>query len=112
MSQTPDQTTADSQRTASGSPANTLDNLATEDRAFPPSPDFAANANLTAEAYDRAAADPEAFWAEQAQRLSWVTPFTQVLDWTDAPHAKWFADGHAERRLQLRGPARRGRLRR
>ena len=25
--------------------------------------------------------------------MSWATPFTQVLDWTDAPHAKWFADG-------------------
>ena len=45
----------------------TLDNLGTEDRVFPPSAEFAANANLTAEAYERAAADPEAFWAEQAQ---------------------------------------------
>src|SRR6478735_2447079 len=70
-----------------------LDNLGTEDRTFPPSAQFAANANLTAEAYERAAADPEAFWAEQANRLSWSTPFTQVLDWSDAPHAKWFADG-------------------
>src|SRR6478752_6860746 len=70
-----------------------LDNLGTEDRTFPPSAEFAANANLTAEAYERAAADPEAFWAEQANRLTWTTPFTQVLDWSDAPHAKWFADG-------------------
>ena len=60
---------------------------------FPPSAEFAANANLSAEAYERAAADPEAFWAEQANRLTWATPFTQVLDWSDAPHAKWFADG-------------------
>ena len=63
------------------------------DRTFPPSAEFAANANLTAEAYERAAADPEAFWAEQANRLTWATPFTQVLDWSDAPHARWFADG-------------------
>ena len=70
-----------------------LDNLGTEDRTFPPSAEFAANANLSAEAYERAAADPEAFWAEQANRLTWATPFTQVLDWSDAPHAKWFADG-------------------
>ena len=62
-------------------------------RTFPPSAEFAANANLTAEAYRRAAADPEAFWAEQANRLSWATPFTQVLDWSGAPHARWFADG-------------------
>ena len=71
----------------------TLDNLGTEDRTFAPSAEFAANANLQAEAYERAAADPEAFWAEQANTLSWTTPFQQVLDWTDAPHAKWFADG-------------------
>jgi len=70
-----------------------LDNLGTEDRTFPPSAGFAANANLSAEAYERAAADPEAFWAEQANRLSWATPFTQVLDWSNAPHATWFADG-------------------
>ena len=62
-------------------------------RTYPPSAEFAANANLTAEAYQRAAADPEAFWAEQANRLTWATPFTQVLDWSDAPHARWFADG-------------------
>ena len=70
-----------------------LDNLGTEGRTFPPSAEFAANANLSAEAYERAAADPLAFWAEQANRLTWATPFTEVLDWSDAPHAKWFADG-------------------
>jgi acetyl-CoA synthetase len=63
------------------------------DRTYPPAPEFAANANLTAEAYQRAAADPEAFWAEQANRLTWATPFGRVLDWSDAPHARWFADG-------------------
>jgi len=78
---------------ASTDPAQALDNLGTEDRTFPPSAGFAADANLSAEAYERAAADPEAFWAEQANRLSWATPFTQVLDWSNAPHATWFADG-------------------
>ncbi|HEY7816177.1 MAG TPA: acetate--CoA ligase, partial [Nakamurella sp.] len=73
--------------------SQTLDNLLAENRTFPPADEFAARANLKAEAYDRAAADPDAFWAEQANRLSWSTPFTQVLDWSDAPHAKWFADG-------------------
>ena len=43
---------------------------------FPPSVEFAAAANLTGEAYERAAADPEAFWGEQAGRLSWSKPFT------------------------------------
>jgi acetyl-CoA synthetase len=73
--------------------SDTVNGLGTEHRTFPPSAEFAANANLTAEAYERAAADPLAFWAEQANRLTWATPFTQVLDWSDAPHAKWFADG-------------------
>jgi acetyl-CoA synthetase len=73
--------------------SQTLDNLLAEDRTFPPSAEFAAQANLQAEAYERAAADPDAFWAEQANRLSWSTPFSTVLDWSDAPHAKWFADG-------------------
>jgi acetyl-CoA synthetase len=39
-------------------------------------------------------ADHEAFWARQAREmLSWKTPFTQVLDSSNAPFFKWFADG-------------------
>ena len=60
---------------------------------YPPSAAFAATANATAEIYDRAEADRLGFWAEQAKRLSWATPFTEVLDWSEAPFAKWFADG-------------------
>ena len=41
--------------------SQTLDNLLAEDRTFPPSDEFAAQANLKVEAYDRAAADPDAF---------------------------------------------------
>ena len=73
--------------------SQTLDNLLAENRTFPPSDEFAAEANLQAEAYDRADADPDAFWAQQADRLSWSTPYSTVLDWSNAPHAKWFADG-------------------
>jgi acetyl-CoA synthetase len=73
--------------------SQTLDNLLAENRTFPPSDEFTARANLKAEAFERAAGDPDAFWAEQANRLSWSTPFSTVLDWSDAPHAKWFADG-------------------
>ncbi|MEO7377103.1 MAG: AMP-binding protein, partial [Nakamurella sp.] len=71
----------------------TLDNLSTENRSFPPSAAFAATANLHEEAYARATADPDAFWAEQARHLQWDKPFDAVLDWSDAPHATWFADG-------------------
>jgi acetyl-CoA synthetase len=71
----------------------TLDNLSSESRVFPPSEDFAAQANATAELYQRADTDREAFWAEQADRLHWDQPFEQVLDWSQAPFAKWFVGG-------------------
>ncbi|WP_036532268.1 acetyl-coenzyme A synthetase N-terminal domain-containing protein, partial [Nocardia cyriacigeorgica] len=60
---------------------------------YPPSAAFAAAANADAEIYRRADADREGFWAEQAGRLHWHEPWSQVLDWSDAPVAKWFADG-------------------
>ncbi|WP_026919777.1 acetate--CoA ligase [Gordonia shandongensis] len=62
-------------------------------KVYPPSAEFAANANATADMYDRAEADPMEFWAEQARRLDWETPFDQVLDWSDAPFAKWYLGG-------------------
>ena len=49
----------DSEQTRSQRPtADTLDNLLAEDRTFPPTPEFAAHANLSAQAYARADADP------------------------------------------------------
>lgn len=60
---------------------------------YPPSADFAAAANASAALYDEAEADRLAFWAKQANRLSWETPFTEVLDWSQAPFAKWFVGG-------------------
>jgi acetyl-CoA synthetase len=70
-----------------------LENLLHEDRRFPPPPELAANANATADTYDRAEADFEGFWAEQAKRISWDTEPSQVLDWSKAPFATWYADG-------------------
>ena len=58
--------------------------------AFPPSDEFAANANGGAELATAADTDRLAFWAEQAQRLHWHQEWTDVLDWSDAPVAKWF----------------------
>ncbi|MBY4112110.1 acetate--CoA ligase [Rhodococcus fascians] len=60
---------------------------------YAPSAEFAAQANAQADLYAAAEKDRLAFWAEQARRLHWHTPFTEVLDWSDAPVAKWFADG-------------------
>jgi acetyl-CoA synthetase len=76
-----------------GDSGQRLDNLLTENREFLPSEEFAAQANATAELYDQADADREAFWAQQAHRLHWDTDFTQVLDWSKAPFAKWFIGG-------------------
>ncbi|MFE7612166.1 acetate--CoA ligase [Streptomyces celluloflavus] len=70
-----------------------LANLLKEERRFDPPADLAANANVTAAAYEQAAEDRLGFWAEQAKRLTWQTPPTQTLDWSNAPFAKWFADG-------------------
>ncbi|GAU67806.1 acetoacetyl-CoA synthetase [Streptomyces sp. NBRC 110611] len=70
-----------------------LANLLKEERRFAPPSDLAARANVTAAAYEQAAADRLGFWAEQARRLSWHTAPTQTLDWSGAPFAKWFADG-------------------
>ena len=71
----------------------TLSNLLHEERRFKPPAEIAEGANLKAEAYERAAADREAFWAEQAGRLSWATGWDRVLDWDDPPFAKWFVGG-------------------
>jgi len=60
---------------------------------FPPDATTVANANVSAAVYAEAAADPVAFWANQArERLTWRTPFTKTLEW-NLPFAEWFADG-------------------
>jgi acetyl-CoA synthetase len=61
--------------------------------AYPPPTEFARNANARAELYREAEKDRLAFWEKQANRLSWMTPFTEVLDWSEAPFAKWFVGG-------------------
>ena len=61
---------------------------------YPPSAEFRAQANQNDPAiYWKAAEDPEAYWADQARTLHWTKPFTDVLDWSNPPFAKWFADG-------------------
>jgi acetyl-CoA synthetase len=70
-----------------------IENLSHEDRVFPPMPEFAAGANAQPSMYDDAAADRLAFWAEQANQLDWAEPFEQVLDWSQAPFARWFVGG-------------------
>ncbi len=71
----------------------TLANLSYENRRFEPPAQLAAHANVTEQWYADAAADPDAFWAKQAERIDWGTPPTEVLDWSNPPFARWFADG-------------------
>src|SRR5919201_1020667 len=61
---------------------------------FPPPADFAEQAVFTDEGiWEKAEQDPEAFWAEQAEALHWEKKWDKVLDWSDAPFAKWFVGG-------------------
>ncbi|WP_329586442.1 acetate--CoA ligase [Kitasatospora sp. NBC_01250] len=71
----------------------TLSNLSREERRFPPPAEIAATANATAGTVRAARQDRLAFWAAQAGRLSWAEPWTQVLDWSQAPFARWFVGG-------------------
>jgi acetyl-CoA synthetase len=73
--------------------STTIDTLLNEERRFPPSDAFAAQSIARPEIYAEAKADRLTFWAKQARELHWHKPFTQVLDWSEAPVAKWFADG-------------------
>ena len=72
--------------------SSSLENLSYEDRTFPPSPEFAAQANAKADMYADAAKDRLAFWEKQAGYLHWDTKWNQVLEW-NSPYAKWFMGG-------------------
>ena len=74
-----------------------IDSILQESRVFPPPPEFARAAHLgSLEAYRtlyaRSLADPEAFWAEQAEGLAWIRKWDRVLDW-QPPFARWFDGG-------------------
>ena len=69
-----------------------LENLLQEDRRFPPSSDFTAQANAQLEIYERAEKDRLAFWELQAGDLEWSKKWDSVLDW-QPPYAKWFIGG-------------------
>jgi acetyl-CoA synthetase len=73
--------------------SETLSNLLHEERRFPPPVAFAEAANVGAGAYGEAAADRLAFWETQASRLTWASRWSEVLDWSDAPVARWFVGG-------------------
>ncbi|WP_443069910.1 acetate--CoA ligase [Subtercola sp. YIM 133946] len=82
----------------------TIENLLTENRLYPPSAGFSAQANVDAGEYERASADPVAYWEQQARRLDWQTPWRTAHTWKpalaradapelDVPEAQWFVGG-------------------
>jgi acetyl-CoA synthetase len=71
-----------------------LENLLREDRTFPPSEEFTAQANAQPGIHEEAAQDYEAFWRKQAlERISWFKEPTEGLDDSNPPFFKWFKDG-------------------
>jgi acetyl-CoA synthetase len=71
--------------------AKTIETLLEERRTFPPSEEFRRRARvLDTSLHQAAAADPERFWAEQAERyVTWSRPWERILDW-ELPFARWF----------------------
>ncbi|MEA5572712.1 acetate--CoA ligase [Calothrix sp. UHCC 0171] len=78
---------------------STIESILQENRLFPPSEEFAQKAQVKSLAdyetlYNKAKANPEAFWAELAEtELHWFQKWDTTLDWTNPPFAKWFVNG-------------------
>ena len=75
----------------------TIRSVLTETRIFPPPAEFQAQARVRGmeefeRLYAEAEADPEAWWATQAERLHWFRKWDRVLEW-NLPFAKWFVGG-------------------
>ena len=68
-----------------------IDNLGHENRHFPPSPEFVAQANVKVGIYEEAS-DHLVFWDKQAKNLAWDKPWDKTLEW-NLPFAKWFVGG-------------------
>ncbi|WP_445175465.1 acetate--CoA ligase [Microcoleus sp.] len=77
---------------------DTIESILHEKRLFQPPAEFSQKAHIKSleeyqALYDKAKADPQAFWAELAtQELDWFQNWDTVLDW-QPPFAKWFVNG-------------------
>jgi acetyl-CoA synthetase len=70
-----------------------LEALLDEGRTFPPSEEFRQQANVNDPGvYDKAAQDPDGFWAAAAEEFEWFQKWDKVLEW-NPPWAKWFVGG-------------------
>ena len=76
-----------------------IESVLKENRVFEPNDEFKTHANVNGmDAYnalcEKANADYEGFWGDLARdNIAWKKPFTEVLDESNAPFYKWFADG-------------------
>ncbi len=75
-----------------------IESVLVENRVFPPSAAFTAQANVKPENFQamlaKAASDYSGFWGDLASKhLIWAKPFTKSLDDSNAPFFKWFEDG-------------------
>src|SRR4051812_26166564 len=67
-----------------------IETMLLEERRYPPSEEFAAQANAQPDIYER---DFEEFWeTEGRERITWFEPFTKLLEW-EPPYAKWYFGG-------------------
>src|SRR5262245_7326343 len=79
------------------SESTAIESVLNESRLFQPPADFASTAEISSfeeyeKLYERAEADPESFWAEQADALHWFKRWDAILEWNE-PFAKWFVGG-------------------
>ena len=79
-----------------------IESVLSEVRKFPPSEEFSQRASIkSVDEYEalcrRAEQDPEKFWGERGNELSWFKPYDKVLEW-NPPFAKWFVGGRSTRR--------------
>jgi acetyl-CoA synthetase len=71
-----------------------IENLYTEDRVFPASDEFVAQANAKPGIHEQAEDDWLGFWEQQARtRITWFKEPTEILDDSNPPFFKWFKDG-------------------
>lgn len=78
-------------------PGENIESVLHENRSFPPSTEFAKQANINTEAqyelmWNRAKVDPAGFWGELANNLHWFKKWDSVIQGS-MPETKWFTGG-------------------
>jgi acetyl-CoA synthetase len=67
-----------------------IDTYQSEERRYPPPPEFAAHANAQPDIYDLGF---DEFWEREGrERVAWFEPFTKLYEW-EPPYAKWYLGG-------------------